>query len=90
MPQNPTDAAVDDVATIVAVIDVASLPPGACGRTIVTTYERLLPGEAMEIVVDHDPAPLRQCFAVERPGEADWACLESGPRLWRVQVKRLA
>lgn len=75
---------------VVAVIDVASLPPGACGRHIVGTYERLLPGEAFEIVVDHDPTPLRQRFAVTRPGESDWSYLESGPRVWRVRVKRLA
>lgn len=82
-------ADVDEAATVVEVIDVASLPPGTCGRHLVSNYERLLPGEAMEIVVDHDPAPLRQRFAVERPGESDWAYLEFGPRVWRVRVKRL-
>jgi uncharacterized protein (DUF2249 family) len=80
-------ADVDDA--VVAVIDVAQLPPGTCGGHIVATYERLLPGEALEIVVDHDPAPLRQRFAVTRPGESAWAYLESGPRVWRVRVKRL-
>jgi uncharacterized protein (DUF2249 family) len=82
-------ADVDDAAAVVAVIDVASLPPGACGRHILAAYERLLPGEVMEIVVDHDPAPLRQRFAVGRPGESDWAYLAFGPRVWRVRVKRL-
>jgi len=41
-------------------------------------------------VVDHDPAPLRQRFAVEHPGESDGADLAFGPRVWRVRVKRLA
>jgi uncharacterized protein (DUF2249 family) len=82
-------ADVDDAATAVEVIGVASLPPGACGRHLVASYERLLPGEAMEIVVDHDPTPLRQRFAVERPGQSDWAYLAFGPREWRVRVKRL-
>ena len=77
------------VPDVVAVIEVAKLPPGTCERHIVATYERLLPGESLEIVVDHDPAPLRQRFAVERPGESDWAYLEHGPRVWRVRVKRL-
>ncbi len=89
MRQASPVADVDDGATVIEVIDVASLPPGTCGRHIVSSYERLLPGEAMEIVVDHDPAPLRQRFAVERPGESDWAYLEFGPRVWRVRVKRL-
>jgi uncharacterized protein (DUF2249 family) len=86
---SPAVAAFDETTVVVEVIDVARLPPGTCGRHIVATYERLLPGESMEIVVDHDPAPLRQRFAVERPGESDWAYLEFGPRVWRVRVKRL-
>ena len=35
-------------------------------------------------------APLRQRFAVERPGVSDWDYLERGPRVWRVRVKRIA
>ena len=78
------------VSDVAAVIEVASLLPGTCGRHIVASFERLLPGESLEIVVDHDPAPLRRRFAVERPGESAWTYLELGPRVWRVRVQRLA
>lgn len=74
----------------VAVIEVAKLPPGTCGQHIVGTFERLAPGEALEVVVGHDPAPLRQRFAVERPGASAWTYLERGPDVWRVRVQRLA
>jgi len=70
------------------VIDVASLPPGSCRAHIVGTFEALAPGEALEIVVGHDPAPLRQRFAVERPGASVWTYLEEGPERWRVRVQR--
>jgi len=81
-------AAVAD--NVVTVIEVAKLPPGTCGGHIVGTFERLVPGEALEIVVDHDPAPLRQRFAVDRPGASAWTYLERGPDVWRVRVQRLA
>jgi uncharacterized protein (DUF2249 family) len=86
-------AAVDSAAAadnVVTVIEVAKLPPGACGGHIVGTFERLAPGEALEVVVGHDPAPLRQRFAVERPGASAWTYLERGPDVWRVRVQRLA
>lgn len=72
------------------VIDVASLPPGSCRHTIEHTFESLEPGAALEIVVDHDPAPLRQRFAITRPGASAWTYLEAGPTTWRVRVERLA
>lgn len=72
------------------VIDVASLPPGSCRQTIEDTFESLPPGAALEIVVGHDPAPLRQRFALTRPGASTWTYLEAGPTTWRVRVERLA
>lgn len=72
------------------VIDVASLAPGTCRQTIEGTFEALEPGEALEVVVGHDPAPLRQRFALTRPGESTWTYLEQGPERWRVRVERVA
>jgi len=82
---HPTVPAVDTIT-----IDVASLPPGSCRQTIENTFESLAPGAALEIVVDHDPAPLRQRFASTRPGASQWTYLEAGPTTWRVRVERLA
>ncbi len=79
-----------DPAPATAVIDVASLPPGSCRATIVATFASLAPGQALEIVVGHDPAPLRERFAVERPGASAWHYLERGPETWRVRVERTA
>lgn len=79
-----------DPAPVTAVIDVASLPPGSCRTTIVTTFESLAPGQALEVVVGHDPAPLRERFAVERPGQSAWHDLKRGPDTWRVRVERIA
>lgn len=72
------------------VIDVATLEPGTCRDTIEGTFERLQPGEALEVVVGHDPAPLRRRFALTRPGASTWTYLEQGPEQWRVRVERVA
>lgn len=80
----------DTAAPAAVVIDVATLPPGTCRATIESSFEALAPGEALEVVVGHDPAPLRERFAVVRPGASVWTYLERGPATWRVRVERSA
>jgi uncharacterized protein (DUF2249 family) len=72
------------------VIDVATLAAGSCRATIEGAFEALQPGEAFEVVVGHDPVPLRRRFEVERAGRSRWTYLEAGPRTWRVRVERIA
>jgi uncharacterized protein (DUF2249 family) len=73
----------------VRVIDVATLPSGGCRAEIEGAFEALRPGQALEIVVGHDPVPLRRRFEVERAGQSRWTYLEAGPATWRVRVERL-
>jgi len=70
------------------VIEVAQLPPGSCAGRILGTFAALRPGEAFEIVVGHDPLPMRRRFAVEHPDASSWTYLEQGPETWRVRVER--
>ena len=72
------------------VIDVTALQPGTCRHTIESTFAGLRTGEALEVVAAHDPAPLRAHFAMERPGQSEWTCLEKGPTRWRVRLVRIA
>jgi uncharacterized protein (DUF2249 family) len=72
------------------VIDVATLVAGSCRATIERSFEALHPGEAFEIVVGHDPVPLRRRFEVERAGQSRWTYLEAGPSTWRVRLERVA
>ena len=44
------------------------------------------PGEALELVNDHDPKPLRYQFEAELPGTFTWDYLEEGPEAWRVRI----
>lgn len=85
---DPVLAGVD--APVDRVVDVRVLPPGTCRAHIEHAFEALPVGGAVELVVPHDPAPLRGRFAVERPGQSHWTYLEQGPALWRVRVERTA
>ena len=50
----------------------------------------LAPGQAMELVNDHDPRPLYYQFNDRMPGQFAWDYLEAGPDTWRVAITRTA
>ena len=69
-------------------IDAQSIPPHARHATIFATFAELAPGQAMELVNNHDPRPLFFQFQNSVPGQFDWNYLEEGPQTWRVAIKR--
>ena len=74
----------------VELIDVRSVPPPQRHPLIFGTFDALTPGQAFEIVNDHDPMPLYFQFEKTRLGQFEWRYLESGPALWRVRIGRVA
>lgn len=70
------------------VIDVRQIPPPQRHTTIFGKFDELLPGEALQIVSDHDPRPLHYQFDARSPGQFKWAYLQSGPAEWRVQISK--
>lgn len=69
-------------------LDVRTIPPRQRHPLIFETFDALAPGEAIELVNDHDPKPLYYQFQAERPGQLDWQYLEQGPETWRVRITR--
>lgn len=69
-------------------IDVRTIPPRERHPKIFQTFDALASGEALTIVNDHDPRPLRYQFAAERPDTFEWTYLEEGPDVWRVRIDR--
>jgi uncharacterized protein (DUF2249 family) len=67
-------------------LDVRRLAPRDRHPTIFSTFDALPPGEALELVNDHDPKPLRYQFEAELPGTFTWDYLEQGPEAWRVRI----
>jgi uncharacterized protein (DUF2249 family) len=73
-----------------AVVDVRTIAPRERHAVIFSTFSQLRPGEAMELVNDHDPKPLYYQFEIELAGQFGWDYLETGPEVWRVAIGRKA
>lgn len=71
-------------------LDVRSVPPPQRHPMIFGAFDALAPGEAFEIVNDHDPVPLYFQFEKTRLGQFDWRYLEAGPERWHVRIARVA
>ncbi|MFN8124311.1 MAG: DUF2249 domain-containing protein [Thermoleophilia bacterium] len=72
------------------VLDVREIIPRERHPRIFGLFDGLAPGEAFELVNDHDPRPLRYQFEAERSGAFSWDYLEEGPETWRVRIGREA
>jgi uncharacterized protein (DUF2249 family) len=69
-------------------LDVREMAPRERHPTILATFDALASGEAMELINDHDPKPLRYQFEAEKPETFTWDYLEQGPEAWRVRIGR--
>lgn len=70
-------------------IDVRTIPPHERHPLIFTTFNKLATAQAIELVNDHDPRPLRAQFQELLPGKFAWTYLEEGPDTWRVNITKL-
>ncbi|MBI2561735.1 MAG: DUF2249 domain-containing protein [candidate division NC10 bacterium] len=70
------------------IVDVRAVPPRDRHPMIFQTFDGLRPGQAFELVNDHDPKPLYYQFQAERAGRFAWDYLEQGPEVWRVKIGR--
>ena len=75
--------------TIARTLDVRQISPRDRHPTIFSTFASLAAGEALLIVNDHDPAPLRHHFEATMPGAFGWEYVARGPAEWRVAITRL-
>ncbi len=71
-------------------INAPEFPPHMKHKVIFETFESLQPGEAMLLVNDHDPVPLRYQFELEHPGTFTWDYIEQGPQTFKVKIARVA
>ena len=72
-------------ATILTV-DLRDIAPRERHPLVFSTFKSLLPGEAMQLVNDHNPQPLLGQFESGLFGAFQWSVVEGGPELWRVQI----
>ena len=70
-------------------LDVRPLPRPQRHVLILRQFDALGPGEAFELVNDHDPLGLLHQFHQLLPGLFTWDYLETGPEAWRVLIGRV-
>lgn len=86
--QQSAPSATDDDTAAGRQLDVRSEPPARRHELIFAAYDALESGQAVTLVNDHDPKPLYYQLAAERPGEFDWAYLDTGPQTWTVRIAK--
>lgn len=74
--------------TVATRIDIRTIAPRDRHALIFDRFDALAIGGELELLNDHDPAPLRSQFEARSPGRFAWSDLEAGPDLWRVRVVR--
>ncbi|GMA52240.1 hypothetical protein GCM10025857_35970 [Alicyclobacillus contaminans] len=67
-------------------VNATEYPPHLKHKVIFDTFDQLNPGEAMLLINDHDPKPLRHQFDLERPGMFTWDYVERGPEQFRIKI----
>lgn len=67
-------------------IDLRSIAPRQRHALVFARFDALQPGQALELVNDHDPQPLRVQFDDRAFGQYDWRYVETGPTSWRVRI----
>ncbi len=73
---------------IPCVIDLRTISPRDRHALVFSRLDLLQPGQSMQLLNDHNPQPLRLQLDDRTSGQFEWATLESGPAVWRVQVTR--
>ncbi len=72
------------------IINVRDIDPRHRHMVIQQMFENLSPGSSLQLVVDHDPRPLRFQLETKYGAQCRWSYLEEGPDKWRVQLQMRA
>ncbi|MCM3634586.1 DUF2249 domain-containing protein [Paenibacillus camelliae] len=71
-----------------ATINATEYPPHLKHKVIFETFNKLNAGEAMLLINDHDPKPLRFQFESMYEGQYDWEYVQQGPTLFQVKISK--
>jgi regulator of cell morphogenesis and NO signaling len=70
------------------VLNVTLLEPRLKHSTIFKHFDELNPGEAFQILNDHDPKPLYYQMIAERGPVFAWEYIQKGPQWWQVRITK--
>lgn len=70
-------------------LDLRPLPPAQRHHTVYRVLDSLAPGEALELLNDHKPSPLRYELEATRAGQYTWEDGEAGPEVFSARITAL-
>lgn len=70
----------------VIVVDLGTVDPHERHSMVFDTFARLAPGQALELVSDHNPEPLLEAFTAELPDGFWWQGEQGRPGMWCVRI----
>jgi uncharacterized protein (DUF2249 family) len=71
-------------------IDLRLIAPTQRHSLVFGTFSDLPLGQAVDLIVDHDPRQLNAQFQSRFSGQFNWSYLEKGPEVWRVEITKTA
>ncbi|QIE29184.1 hypothetical protein SBC1_73680 (plasmid) [Caballeronia sp. SBC1] len=78
------------ISPAVIVVDVGTVDPRERHSMVFDTFAGLAPGQALELVSDHNPEPLLEEFVAELPDGFWWRREKGHLNLWRVLIGKPA
>ncbi len=73
----------------VATVNATEYPPHLKHKVIFETFNKLQQAEAMLLINDHDPVPLRFQFESMHSGNFSWEYIEQGPTTFQIKISKL-
>jgi uncharacterized protein (DUF2249 family) len=70
------------------VVDVREIAPRIRHTLILQLFEHLDAVGSLQLIVDHDPRPLRLQLEAKHGSRCRWSYLEQGPDVWRVRLRQ--
>jgi uncharacterized protein (DUF2249 family) len=70
--------------------DFRTLVPFERHQLAFRSFDALAPGEAFELINDHEPRGLLMQFGARNPDAFSWQVIDAAPGAWRIRIGRLA
>lgn len=72
------------------ILVVSEIEPRKKHQTVFDRFDELVSGETLIIHNDHDPKPLFYELQAQRGNIFQWAYLENGPEVWKIEITKTA
>ena len=88
-PSEPPEPVMPEADPNERIIKVADIDPRHRHTILFRLFEHLAADASLQIIVDHDPKPLRLQLEARHGARCNWSYLEKGPDSWRVRLRPL-